>query len=449
MRLTFLPRLALRAVILVAVIVIFGALAIAALNLRLTSYIDGPDFRAELDRQTSKGLHFDGKYGTIKRSGFLTAEADTFHAENGVKAMKRLDASGIDAKFNPLGVFLRRWQLDYVRIKHGDVEIQTYEPKPDRKPQKPWYSFIMPERVHLKEVICDTANIRWNIRNKPGGILDTYVRILPYGRDFRYFADGGRFETGGLTPSLEVRKIHLTITKKALTVYQFELFPQGSTDSLLSMTGDVGMREDKHVDLRLDIKNMPIAPWLPSEVEGETGGNVTGFVEWKADGQTIEASSGSGGLSVSGGRLSGLPLLEFLASAAAEKNLKTLTLRECNVEFQWKYPRFEISSISLEAEEKVALRGSLAVRNGKLDGTCELGLDPEYLDWLPKAEEEVFTRRENGMIWTTVRISGTLAKPENDLTPRLKEALKKDPAAAAGLFLRGAGEWIEQKLKGN
>ncbi len=69
------------------------------------------------------------------------------------------------------------------------------------------------------------------------------------------------------------------------------------------------------------------------------------------------------------------------------------------------------------------------------------------LQWLPRAREEIFTREKDGLVWTKVKISGSLKEPKNDLAPRLAEALKKDPAAA-GLLLRGTGEWIEQKIKG-
>lgn len=89
------------------------------------------------------------------------------------------------------------------------------------------------------------------------------------------------------------------------------------------------------------------------------------------------------------------------------------------------------------------------MKSGTLSGKIDFGLSPEYLEWLPKARERIFTRQSEGLVWTKVRISGTLNKPVNDLTPRLEGELKKDPAAAAGLLLRGAGEWIEQKVKGN
>jgi hypothetical protein len=90
-----------------------------------------------------------------------------------VKTIKTMSTGEVDAKFNPWGVFLRRWQLDYVRIPSGKVEIQTYEPKPENKPPKPWYAVFLPDRVYLEEVICDAADVTWQLRGRRRFFLDS------------------------------------------------------------------------------------------------------------------------------------------------------------------------------------------------------------------------------------------------------------------------------------
>jgi len=414
---------------------------------QLTAYIEGDSFREELNKQTSKGLNFKGEYGKIVRTGFDTAWADSFQASDGVKAMKSLKATDISAKFNPGGFFRRWWELDYIHIKRGEVEVQTYEPQPEEKPDRPWYAIFMPYRVQLNGVVCDWADVKWRMSGKEAGIYGTTVNILPYGTDFEYMAYGGKLNTHGLAPTLDLRSLHLIITKTFLRVVDFVVVPEGQEKASIRLTGEMGMRDNKHVDFTLEVDDVAIAPWLPSEVSADVAGRATGHVRWIADEQTIEASGGDGELTVSGGKLANLPMLGFLASAAANASLKTISLKECRVTFQWTYPRFEISDLDIVAVEKVALKGSVVLDKGQLSGTLQLGLDPEYLKWLPKAEDEIFTKREKGMIWTTVRLSGTLAQPKDDLTPRLTAALKKDPAAAAGLLLREAGEWIKQKIK--
>src|ERR1044072_4900227 len=103
------------AILILGLVVIAGCAAIALWNPRLTRYVESDEFRTELEKQTAKGLHFPaGNYAPIRRTGFLSAGTDGFEAKNGRKALTALKARGITARFNPLGVFLRRWQLDEV-----------------------------------------------------------------------------------------------------------------------------------------------------------------------------------------------------------------------------------------------------------------------------------------------------------------------------------------------
>ncbi|PYL76261.1 MAG: hypothetical protein DMF27_09475, partial [Verrucomicrobia bacterium] len=193
------------AVAAIGILLILGAIGIAWLNPQLTHYIESDRFRAELEKETAKGLHFPaGHYASIHRKGFLAAAADRFQADNGRKALRAIDAHGITATFNLWGVFIRRWQLDDVRIDSGEVEIQTYTPKPEPSPAKPWFHVFLPQRVYLKQVEANPADVTWRFRGEKGGFFDTRLVITPHGRDFNYQASGGTLKMA-LIPNLQLR----------------------------------------------------------------------------------------------------------------------------------------------------------------------------------------------------------------------------------------------------
>jgi len=79
-----------------------------------------------------------------------------------------------------------------------------------------------------------------------------------------------------------------------------------------------------------------------------------------------------------------------------------------------------------------------------LGGTLEIGFAPEYLNWLPHPEE-VFTRKNGNYLWTTVHLSGTLESPQQDLSPRLIEALKESPGNLLGAAFRALRVWLYEK----
>src|SRR4029077_5631276 len=179
----------------------------------LTRYVEGDVFRVAMEEETAKGLHFpQARYAPIRRTGALTAQSDSFKADNGQKAMKSLDAHRITAKFDPWGVFLRQWRFTDVRVQSGDVEIQIYEAHPEPVRPKPLFAIFLPNRVYLQKIESEQANITWRFRDERAGFFGTQLLITPNGRDFEYVATGGRLKMAP-APDLDLRRTHILITK--------------------------------------------------------------------------------------------------------------------------------------------------------------------------------------------------------------------------------------------
>src|SRR5256714_7000264 len=248
-----------KSAVVVGVIVVVAGLTLAFLNLRLTRYVESCASRVELEKETDKGLHFPaGIFAPIRRTGLLSAASDGFRAENGRKALTSMDARGLKARFNPLGVFRRRWQVDDLHIDGGEVGIQTYEPKPEPSPSKPWYHVFLPDRVYLRRVWSEPADVTWRFRNEKGGFFGTRLLITPHGRDFEYRATGGAGK-GAVIPVLPLRHTRLLITKTLLTLYELDLAPgPGSRDGFIHAEGRAGTREDKSVTFNVKFEKLPV-----------------------------------------------------------------------------------------------------------------------------------------------------------------------------------------------
>ncbi len=423
-----------------------GGVAVALLNPRLTKYIESEAFRAELEKQTAKGLHFSsGQYRPIKRTGFLTAQSAGFVAEDGRKALRSIDADRIEAKFNPLGVFLRRWQLDHVQIDGGEIGIQIYDPKPEPSPSKPWFHVFLPDRVYLKRVESGPADVIWRLQGERAGFFGTRLLITPHGRDFNYQATGGTLKMP-LLPDLPLRETRLRITKTLLTLYHLEL--SSGVAGRIHAEGTAGTRDDKSVDFKISFEHLPIAEWLPADWGKRIEGEAFGKIAWRGDDLKLDRAEGEATLELKGARLAGLPSLEKIAGVTGEKALEPLTLRECSAEMTWNLPKAEIKNLVVEAEGKLRAEGAIRINRKNLDGTIELGVARALLDWLPNPEE-VFSKSRDGYLWTTVQLSGTLEAPKQDLTPRIMAAVKDDPGAAFSLFFRQLGVWLQDALGGD
>jgi len=408
--------------------------------------VEGVAFRKELDKQTSKGLHFQGHYETIRRTGFFTAKTEGFTGRDGVKAIKTISTGEVDAKFNPWGIFLRRWQLDYIRIPSGTAEIQTYEPKPENKPPKPWYAIFLPERVYLNEVVCDSADVTWQLRGRKAGFFQTGLLITPHGRDFEYRASGGVMKTG-MVPDLVLRQTHLLITKELLTLYELELAPNAESEGRIRVKGQAGMKQDKSVSAEMNFSGIPVDPWIPEAWASLFQGVASGDVLWEGKDMTLESSSGRGGFRIEGGRVAGAPFLEEAAALTGRKSLEEIKLSRFSLDFEWKYPRAKVKRIEIEAEGVFYVKGAVLIDKQSLSGAVQLGATRKYLEWLPRAEE-IFALERDGYLWTTVNLAGTVQDPKEDLSPRVAQLLKESPGTAIGIFIRQMGEWFERTLGG-
>ena len=427
---------------LLTILVLTILIAIGWLNPWLTHYEESDAFRAVLAKETAKGLHFPaGEYAPIRRTGFLTAASDGFRAQNGRKALTAFEAHGITARFNPLGVLLRRWQLDQVHIQSGEVAIQVYQPELEPSPAKPWYHIFLPDRVYLKRVWSEPGDVTWRFRNEQGGFFATRLLITPYDRDFEYQATGGTLKLG-LIPDLPLRHTHMLITKTQLTLYTLDLAAGPGGDGFIHGKGTAEMREDRSVDFKVKFDQLPIREWLPAGWKEHVGGVAAGDLHWWGKNPKLEAASVQGSLRVQGGRVHGLPFLEKLASITQKKSFAKLELNECSADVDWNSPNAQIKNIAIEDKGKLRIEGSVAVREKSLGGAIQLGITREYLDWLPRAED-VFTRQEAGYLWTAVHLSGTIDQPQQDLSPRIIEALKESPSAFLSLVLREVGEWLK------
>ena len=413
----------------------------------LTHYIESNAFRQAMEEETAKGLHFPAShYSPIHRTSAFTAQSESFEARNGAKAMKSLNGRNITATFDPLGVFLRQWRFSDVHVQSGGVEIQIYKANPQPIAPKPWFGIFLPNRVYMKRIESEHADITWQFRGERAGFFGTELLITPYGRDFEYVATTGKLKMA-LLPDLDLRRAHLLITKTLLTIYDIDLASDSGSDESIHAQASAGIGKNRSVDLKANFSQVPIRSWLPAEWRRHLAGSASGDAHWAGENPKLESSSGEGSLRVSNGRVDNLPVLEKLAELAQKKSFEHLELNNCSLSFGWHYPKIDINHIAIEEKGKFRIEGEISIDQRRLRGTIRLGLTREYLDWLPNPEE-VFSRKQDGYLWTNVRLFGTIDDPGQDLSPRIIELFKQSPGAYLRLLFRKFEEWLKKGFGG-
>lgn len=421
-------------------------LGLVSLNERVTSWVNGNGFRELLNRETSKGLKLEGHYSSIARTGLLGMQADSFDGTNGSKTIVSLHADTISGTFNPLGVAFRRWEMDNMHIKSGSVTLQKTEATPgtNQGPSPmPWWALVWPYRVHLADVKVDDANILWQLRGKESGIYGTTLEITPNGRDFEYDAHGGAFKTS-ITPHLEVRHAQVLIRKPRLYCSEFVLGDDADhPEQQVRIEGDAGLQDDRSIKLKIDLTSMNVSPWLPEQLRAHVAGQMSGHFEYSSSSTGLETATGHGNITIVNGILHELAPVRKYITLTGSPDPGDLTLKVCQADVRYQEGSVTAENMKVECVGVFRLEGAITIaKDQTLSGNIELGLTDAYLHWLPTAKQAIFIRDDGPYHFTTVHVSGTVQKPEQDLSGRIAKEVEKSPLVALKLFFNQAGEWF-------
>jgi hypothetical protein len=425
-----------------------GAILVAAivvaflLNIAATRVIEGDGFHSMLEKETAKGLHLKiALYGPITRVGVFGIRDDWGAGQKGEKTIVALKADQVAGAFNPLGMFLRRWQIQFLHFHTGTVWLQRTEPKPNEpKPHgMPWYLFFWPDRLHLKDIKVDDANVLFQLQDKESGLHDTFLEITPNGRDFEYDARGGTFTTPD-TPRLNIEHIHLLVRKPKLTCQTLVLGDDPAhPEQQLSVQGEAGLQQDHGIKASADFKSLNVSPWLPEKMRANVLGHFSGHLDYASTGTGLATAQASGHLALADGVVHDLKAFRTFIAATKSPDPGDLRLDVCQGDVALKQGAITVDQVEVESKGVFRLEGHATIAKDKsLSGEMELGVTSAYLKWLPTAETTIFTRADGPYHVAVIHLSGTSKKPVQDLSPRILTILGKHPFVALKLFFNSS-----------
>lgn len=450
----FPPSSVLALAVLAVLVLLFAALTAAYVHYRprLDAYADGDTFREKIGEETSRGLKVEGSYGPITHEpGGWTALTPSWKSEGRPgEAIARLNAETITARFNPWGVVRRRWQIDLVTIDRAELKLR----RPDAAKKvplpvhpKPWYGFVLPQRMYLKLVDARKADILWDFRDREAGIKKIHLWVTPYGKkDWRFQGTEGTLDFLPDIPAARVVTMSLVVTKPTLTVESAEIAPPDPADpGRIVLRGTAGLQpDDQSLDASATIDRMPLTPWLAPPWNDRVSGRLGGDLAWRGPDMKLGQAKGHGTLRLDAGALRKLAALDQLAILSKDDAFRSLDFGPASLSWEWDAGVLDVRDLVAEAPGKVRVEGALHADHGALSGTVQVGIKPSAVAWLPPKGKDLFAAREGSpYVWATVALSGTLQAPKEDLGPRLKAAILSSPGTLLKMLGREIGSWFK------
>jgi hypothetical protein len=394
----------------------------------INAYLQGSAFRELVGGLASKRLKASSEFQPFHLSG-TTIYSDAFRAEGSAKAaFSQLDADQIRAEINLRGLWQRAWEVDEISLQRLRVSLGhpfgapvaelpddfSPEQKPPAAPRSGW----LPNRVDLRRVVIRETDLKWGEGTAQSGAVNgAAVTLTPDGDGWNIFCEGGKVtQQGG--PELTIDQVRLRYQSPSLFITDGTL--HYGADGNVALDGEVNF--EKSLDVRAKLGGIPITPFLREDWRAKIKGNLSGEIKIRAALPMLAGPSLEGSLTLTQGELEALPVLDQIALFTRTQRFRKINLTKTSADFTHAADRTTVTNFIAESEGLIRVEGGFVTENGMIDGTFQVGVTPSSLQWLPGSQAKVFTVARGGYLWTTVRLTGPLASPQEDLTRRLVAA---------------------------
>lgn len=219
-------------------------------------------------------------------------------------------------------------------------------------------------------------------------------------------------------------KIERATAKHSNHVFQIEDFavrePKGGTITGQASYTRGAMWTGQFKWQNIDLASLPGWRW---------GDHLSGQTEGSA---MLENGVLRGQMTIRGAQTRAVPQLVKLAGLFSGENWNALpweTLRFDFVRDAW--GRVEFSNLEATSSRGLSVRGSGHYAPDSVGADLQLGVIVNGRPWLTAFKPLLFSKEEQGYLWTSVKVGGSPGAPTEDLTTRIVAALAMAPVEGA------------------
>jgi len=406
-------------------LIVLGLLASGAFYAAIRGYLHSDAFRRMLSGRVNAAARVDGGFAPLRWDGLAVESAAFTATGRGLIREMRLDDLRTEIGLSGLrrgvwelrGSRVRRLEISMDARKPGEVAPRAMPPLPEKVfPAETRARSWMPRELEMQGMELREVALHARLDQGMVGATGMSVNLEPAGAKRAYRAEiaGGRIQLPSeLLP--EIRLDHARLRCQDGAVFLTSATAAAFSDGRIDASGEWDA-ETRRFALEGRVSGVKCEELFNEDwAKRFIGVLSTDFTAENHSGKPVA----KGLLTVNNGTLTALPVLDALAAYADTRRFRVLALSEARTEWRLENDVIELTGLVLASEGLARLEGNVTIRGRGLDGAFRLGVAPGTLAGIPGAETHVFTPGERGMLWTSLRVTGTLEKPKEDLTDRL------------------------------
>ncbi|MDA7496669.1 hypothetical protein N8491_02595 [Akkermansiaceae bacterium] len=393
------------------------------------SYLRSDEFRLKLGDEVGYELNGDAELSIFEWDGW-SVKTDNFSFKE-LNGFQNIKARGIDAEVDIGAIWSGVYRIENVHLRELEF-TGDFRDDPSREilikerpvEEKSFWDPFLPDSLEV--IGIDIASVQgsakldngeWEWQNasakiRPGSTKDVYDVTLV----------GGEISTPiSLAEKMTLRaaKGRYSGNRFYLLESEFEVLENG----LMIAEGDFGI-EDGTWQIRGEVTGSRVQEVIAEDWKRRFMGPLD--FSFEVTGKPDTDSRLTGHLRIRDGMLTALPLLDKISAYANTSRFRRLSLNEASLDFEKIGEHIKLNNLVLSSEGLVRVEGVMEIEGNEISkGDLRIGITPGTLAHIPGAETKVFQRGDLGLLWTPLKVSGTLDAPQEDLSDRLVAAAKE------------------------
>ncbi|CAN5789730.1 hypothetical protein BH11VER1_BH11VER1_23520 [soil metagenome] len=232
--------------------------------------------------------------------------------------------------------------------------------------------------------------------------------------------ESGEIRFAGQDKPFRVTSINTRMDARSLAVN--DAVARWLGDSEVTARGDLPFEKGKPWSFKGRVSNLDLSHVLSKDWQTKLSGVMEG--DYEVNPEMLKAK-----IRVKSGIAQNMAVLDRVADFTRTDRFRRVVLDEAVADIERKGGVIKVTNLLLQSNGLMRVEGGFTMQGNLIDGTFFVGVSPETLRWIPGAQGRVFTEQRAGgppgFVWTTVRITGDVNRPNEDLSNRLLAAAGK------------------------
>jgi len=375
------------------------------------SYLRSSQLLDLIALSTGNAVRADATFKPLQWTGSSAfTEQVTLRGHTG-SAVHEASASQVRAELNWRAAFDGVWRIEDLSITQIDADFTPPEDAPDEALQsaapRTGLASFLPRQFELGQAKIASANISFG-QVRASGLR---LRVVPNGAGWMIDGTGGTLISPHL-PKLAISSFRARMQGREVFLTESAL--RIGASGKINASGETGSA----CFLRSSWEEVNSKDIFDAKLQKYLDGNLSGTAVFRPPGIV------QGKVQLRDGRIENVPFLAKVADFTNNPSFRRMPLQEMSTDFYYENGTLKLTGFVAESKGLLRIEGS-GQRNasGNIEGSFQIGVTPQTLQWLPGSRERVFTVTRNGYLWTDILVGGTLEHPTENLSARLSSAM--------------------------